>query len=153
MFGFKKIFLAVLVSGVLLGSGVPMTLADTPAAKPSEALDNTKGIIPWNEGANCTYTSFQNTREMSIGHRMKCGTVNLSDVPKQIVYWITLILKLLPSVAVVFVLVAGGYYLYGAVSGEGTEKAKNALIYAVAGLVVAFVAWWLVDWLQQWITN
>lgn len=111
------------------------------------------GIIPWESGSGrmCDGMSFKN-RGGSLGKKIRCGTVSLSDIPGQITYWISFVMKLIPSMGVVMVLIAGIYYLYGAVSDGEREKAKTALVSVAIGLVVAFCSWVIVDWIQSWLT-
>lgn len=136
-------------------SSAPST---TPAQKAVEEQKQElmRGIIPEasEKDANCDEVDFSDDsrKNSSLGLKIKCGTVGLSDMPGQITYWISFVLKLIPTLGVIMVLVAGLFYLYGAVSEGDREKAKNALVYVAVGLVVSFSAWLVVDWIQTWLT-
>ncbi len=118
----------------------------------SEANEIKTGIVPWSKTVGCPDKPAAEWKKAPIGIKIKCGRVELTDLPKQIVYWITLVLKLLPSVGVIMMLVGGFFYLYGAASDD-KEKGKNAIMYVIIGLVVALASWWIVDLLQQWLTS
>ncbi len=128
-----------------------------------------EGIIPWNVEGSCTGVEFdpqsgmpklpakiealkESDPEAYLGYKMRCGTVSLSDVPKQVVHWINLVLKILPSIGVAMVIFGGIYYIYGSAT-DSKEKGWDAITYAILGLVVAFTSWWLVDWIQVWLTS
>lgn len=134
----------------------PPTTSETPAeVQQQKKQELMRGIIPeaTEEGEDiCEGEGFKTRDGDSLGKKIKCGTVGLSDMPAQIVYWISFVLKLIPTLGVIMVLVAGLFYLYGAVSEGDREKAKNALIYVALGLIVSFSAWLMVDWIQTWLT-
>ena len=108
------------------------------------------GIVPWSK-SDCGVSEFGSMSD-PLGYKVKCGTVGLSDIPKQIAYWISLVLKLLPSVGVLLMLVGAGYYMYGGAMDD-KEQGKKAILYVVGGLVVAFSSWFIVDWIQLWLTG
>ncbi len=113
-------------------------------------LEKQPGIIPWSK-EGCYGAEFGT--DDKLGYKVKCGTVGLSDIPRQLTYWITLVLRIIPSLGVLMAVIAAFFYLYAGLTGEGKEKANDALIYVVVGLVVAFSSWFIVDFVQSWLTG
>lgn len=148
------------------GMARPLGPSNAPVKKSPEDIKREeleKGLIPWERAQNPSQESevcdvdkvnfSEDSRQVSsLGLKIRCGTVGLSDMPGQITYWIEYVLKIIPSLGVVMILLAGLFYLYGAVSDGYREKAKTALVSVAIGLVVAFTAWLLVDWVQTWLT-
>ncbi len=109
------------------------------------------GIIPW-DSALCGGVNFKSySPGWPLGKKIKCGVVRLSDIPEQLIYWITLFLKIIPSIGVMMILVGAAMYLYGAAT-EDKDKGKEAIKWAVIGLIVSFSSWVFVDWLQGFIS-
>ena len=90
--------------------------------------------------------------EKDIGAKIFCGSVTLNDFPALIVYLIQWVLTLAGSIAVIMVMIGGFQYMLGGVTDD-KERGKKTIIYALGGLVVAFMAWWIVELIQVWITS
>jgi len=87
-----------------------------------------------------------------LGARIHCGSVTLNDIPLLIVTLIQWVLSLAGGIAVIMIMIGGFQYMAGGVTDD-KEKGKKTIIYAVAGLIVAFFAWWIVELIQVWMTQ
>lgn len=87
-----------------------------------------------------------------IGAKIHCGKVTLNDFPVLIIYLIQWILTLAGSISVIMIMVGAFQYMLGGVTDD-KERGKKTLIYAIGGLIVAFMAWWIVELVQVWITS
>ena len=108
-----------------------------------------QGIIP---KAEAPYGEVDCDSVSDIGGKIQCGTVSLNDVPILIIYLIQWVLTLAGSIAVIMIMVGAFQYMLGGVTDD-KERGKKTLIYAIGGLVVAFMAWWIVELVQVWITS
>jgi hypothetical protein len=101
--------------------------SSTPTLLPKEAGD-TSGL-----GTDCA----------NLADLIRSGRIHLNNVPCFIM-WITQTLVAIGgSLAVIFIMVGGYQYI---LSGpDDKEAAKKTILYAVIGLVVALMAWILVD--------
>lgn len=63
------------------------------------------------------------------------------------------LLFILGAIAVVMIIVGGIMYAVSAGDASGVTKAKNTILYAVIGLVVAFLAYAIVNWVLQAFTR
>ena len=80
------------------------------------------------------------------------GEVHLRHIPGLILYWIQVLLQLVGTFAVIMIMVGGVQYMIGSVSND-KEQGKKTITYAVAGLVLAFFAWWIIELIQVWMTS
>jgi len=90
--------------------------------------------------------------ENDIGAKIFCGSVTLNDAPALVVYLIQWVLTLAGSIAVIMIMIGGFQYMLGGVTDD-KERGKKTIIYALGGLIVAFMAWWIVELIQVWITS
>ncbi len=79
------------------------------------------------------------------------GQVHMVHLPALVLYWVQVVLSVAGGFAVVMIMVGGVQYMIGSVSND-KEQGKKTITYAVAGLVVAYFAWWIVELIQVWIT-
>lgn len=86
------------------------------------------------------------------GMDIKNGQVHLIHIPALIMYWIQILLQVAGGFAVIMIMVGGVQYMIGSVSND-KEQGKKTLTYALGGLVLAFMAWWIVELIQVWITS
>lgn len=86
-----------------------------------------------------------------IGTKINCGTIELSDLPILVVYWIDYLTWIAGSIAVVFIMIGGVQYMVGSLS-DTKDAGQSTLQYAVVGLIVTFVSWLLVNMLQSFLT-
>lgn len=59
------------------------------------------------------------------------------------------LLYLLGAVAVIMLIIGGFRYVVSGGDSSAVEAAKNTILYAIVGIVVAFVAWAAVDFVVQ----
>ena len=71
----------------------------------------------------------------------------LQDIVKLLVNLVHIALALAGLLAVVFIIIGGIKYITSAGSPEGTKSAKNTLTGAIAGLVVALLAYVVVSFI------
>jgi hypothetical protein len=87
-----------------------------------------------------------------LGSKIRDGEVALSDVPAIIIYLIDLITQIAGTISVIF-LIYGGFQLMISGLTEDKEAAKNTIKYAIMGIVVAFLAWVIVNTVQVQLTS
>ena len=122
-------------------------------SEPIMAQTEYRGIIPAAEVPNTQIQCDTITASSEdIGAKIHCGKVTLNDFPILVVYLIQWILTLAGGIAVIMIMVGGFQYMLGGVTDD-KERGKKTLIYALGGLVVAFMAWWIVELIQVWITS
>ena len=59
------------------------------------------------------------------------------------------LLYLLGAVAVIMLIIGGFRYVVSGGNSSAVEAAKNTILYAIVGIVVAFLAWAAVDFVVQ----
>jgi len=111
-----------------------------------------RGIIPAADTPNAEIDCQSVSASSQLGEKIHCGKVSLNDFPELIVYLIQWILTLAGSVAVIMIMIGAFQYMFGGVTDD-KERGKKTLIYAIGGLIVAFMAWWIVELVQVWITS
>lgn len=137
----------------------PISAQDTNAGS-----NGYRGIIPTsttstngNAGIDCNITN-QGVEVMNpdiandIGAKIHCGYVSLNDFPLLVIYLIQWVLTIAGGIAVIMIMIGGFQYMLGGVTDD-KERGKKTLIYAITGLVVAFMAWWIVELIQVWLTS
>lgn len=92
------------------------------------------------------------TKTQFLGCAIKTGMVHLWMIPNFIEYIINFLLSVSGLIAVLFVLVGGYLYMFGGI-GSDKERGKNAIIYGIAGFIVALVAWVVVNAIQILVTS
>ncbi len=80
------------------------------------------------------------------------GRVHMTHFPALILYWIQTLLSIAGGCAVIMLMYGGVMYMFGSVTNN-KEDGKKAITYALGGLVLAFMAWWIVELIQVWITS
>lgn len=81
------------------------------------------------------------------------GGQNTTDFGEVIVDVINFMLFAIGILAVIMVIVGGIRYVLSAGDSNATQGARNTILYAIIGLVVAFVAWGLVNFVAQTLTT
>lgn len=121
----KRIKYIILTLGLLAGFGLAAVPAGVSAAATYDPLDNVCKDAP--DTAICTNR-----------------TVNKApDIIKTIV---NVLLYILAAVSVVVIIIAGITYTTSGGNATLVTKAKNTLLYAVVGLVVAIMAYAIVNY-------
>jgi len=99
-----------------------------------------KGIIPESEEKN------------DLGDKIKNGTIALSDLPEFIIYLIDLATKIAGTIAVGFLIYGGFLFILSGLT-EKKEEAKNTIKYSFIGLIITFLAWLIVNFIQMLFTS
>ncbi len=93
-------------------------------------------------------TSFKNgtteDQDYILGCAVKSGYIKFWMVPYFIKYILTWIINLSGLLAVLMILVGAYFYIWGGISDE-KEKGKKVILYAIGGLILTSVAWFIVN--------
>lgn len=87
-------------------------------------------------GANCISTGAQQTQTGTSGVTLETQIKNVTNV----------LLFITGAVAVIFIVIGGMRYVTSNGDSNQVKAAKDTILYAVIGLVVAILAYALVDW-------
>jgi type IV secretory pathway VirB2 component (pilin) len=87
-----------------------------------------------------------------LGDRIQRGEAGLNDIPLILLQMIDVLTKLAGTIAVIFIIYAGFQMILSGIT-EDKAAAKSTLTYAVAGLVVTFMAWVIVNLIQVQLTS
>jgi len=87
-----------------------------------------------------------------LGQTIQNGNASLDLIPSLVVYWIQWILSMAGGIAVIMVMYGGYEYIIGGTTDK-KEGGQRTIIWALAGLFVAFFAWWLIELIQVWMTT
>ena len=96
-------------------------------------------------------TEDDNEGSAQLAEKMRDGSVETSDIPIFILHVVEVLLKIAGGIAVIMVMVGGVQYVIGAIT-DNKENGKKTLMYALIGLVVSFLSWFIVDQIQQYLT-
>ena len=80
------------------------------------------------------------------------GNATLNSVGGLVSNWTSMLLSIAGSLAVLMLMVGGFQYMLGGTTGDKT-KGKMTVLYSLAGLFVAFFAWWFVKLIAEWMTT
>lgn len=112
-----------------------------------------KGIVPAPDPTQTAVNPITGKSEnISLGAKIQEGTIALSDIPLVIIYFIDILTKVAGSIAVIMIMY-GGFQLLFAGATEDKQAAKTTLKWAVIGLVVTFLAWVIVNFVQTQLTS
>jgi beta-lactamase regulating signal transducer with metallopeptidase domain len=122
----QAIVAGIFVLGIALTAVPALTQPAYAQVNPQEqACKGTGGT--WN-GTTCT------------------GNTTTDDLPTVITNIVNVLLYIIGAVGVVMVVIGGIMYTTSAGDAAAVTKAKNTILYAVIGLVVAFLAYAIVNW-------
>ena len=85
------------------------------------------------------------------GCDFQTGNMEMSCIPNYIQYLITIIVEIAASIAVLFIMVGGFKYIFGAIS-EDKEAGKETIKHAIIGLVITGLAWIIVTSIVSLVT-
>ena len=120
----KKIKYLILTAGLIAGFGLALI-----PAQPSAAYD------PLNE--SCSGTA---------ANSALCANRTTEKLPGYLKIVVNTLLFILAAVAVVVIIIAGITYTTSGGNATLVTKAKNTLLYAIVGLVVAIMAYAIVNY-------
>jgi hypothetical protein len=137
----KKYILSAIFAGFLVFGGEFIHVNNNShivyANNDSSEYSDFKGIIPSSKNNASDATK-------KLSKRIKNGQVNLGDVIIVITKTIDFITKIAGTIAVVFLIYGGYQYMLGSISDD-KEGAKKTIQYAIIGLIVAFMAYLIVN--------
>lgn len=107
----------------------------------------TKGVIPAYD-----HRLDKDNPQNRFASKVADGTLELNDLPLLIIYWIDYVTWIAGSVSVIFLVYGGYQYLFSGVTDD-KEDGKKTVLYVACGLPVIFFAWYVVNFLQGWITG
>ena len=129
------IAVAILITGV----GLVSTLTAPPAF--AEDKKDDKKSKKASDGTDCT------GKECITGGAENVDTGSDKEVPEAIQAVTNVLLFLLGAVSVIMIVVGGFKYVVSNGNAEQIKSAKNTIMYAIIGLVVAIFAYAFVKWL------
>ena len=96
------------------------------------------------------------TGQISVNEILPCavktGNIELWMIPHFIMYMVETVLGLAGLVAVLFMVIGGYQYAIGGMTEE-RDKGKKTIMYALGGMVVAMLAWAIVNLIQLALTG
>ena len=117
-------------------------------AKIEELRSKKKGGISIHR-RNLVYVPNHNA---SIGTKIKCGTVGLTDFMSFIIRLLDFIVSFAGvAVGVIMIIISGYQYIYGGLF-EDKEKGKETIKFVLQGAFLILISWRLVDWIQWLVT-
>ena len=96
-------------------------------------------------------TQFEDSACIGLADAIRTGNLHLRQVPCFIKYFSQTFIGIAGTLAVIFVIVGGYQYIFGADSKK--DDAKRTILYALIGLAVTLMAWVLVDIVLQFVTE
>lgn len=87
-----------------------------------------------------------------LGCAIKTGDVQLWMIPHFVIYIIETLLAVAGLISVLFIIIGGYQYAIGGLTEE-KDKGKKSIMYAIGGLVVALLAWAIVNLVQLALTG
>jgi len=89
----------------------------------------------------------------SLADKIRSGEIGLNDIPAFIAFFIETAIVIAGIVAFLMLLVGGYQYIIGGVYSDMREQGKNTIIYAITGLVLALLAYGIVNLIQIAVTS
>lgn len=87
-----------------------------------------------------------------LGCAVKSGAIKFWMLPFFIKYILQWVINLAGLIAILMILVGAYYYIYGGITDDKT-KGKNLILYALGGLILTSIAWFIVNVVLLAITN
>lgn len=91
-------------------------------------------------------------QDMILGCAVKSGAIKFWMLPFFIKYILQWVINLAGLISILMILVGAYYYIYGGITDDKT-KGKNVILYAIGGLILTSIAWFLVNVVLLAITN
>lgn len=144
----KIIFALVLLS--LFISSVPVSFAQgTVLPGTASTVEDCEKML---QEVERNPEKFKSTNANDIlGCAIKTGNIELWMIPHFVIYAVETLLGVAGLISVLFIVVGGYQYAIGGLT-EDRDKAKKTIMYAIAGLVVALLAWAIVNLVQLALT-
>lgn len=146
----KIIFVLVLLS--LFVSSVPVSFAQGTILPGTDfSVKDCKTMLEHLEKGDGQIVFGDDTAKDILGCAIKTGNIELWMIPHFVIYAVETLLGVAGLISVLFIVVGGYQYAIGGLT-EDRDKAKKTIMYAIAGLVVALLAWAIVNLVQLALT-
>jgi hypothetical protein len=149
----RKIVLLLVSVFALISIQVPVMAQGTILPQASPDNDCEIIISYFNEHSNEKGPRDPKVMNQMLGCAVMTGRVSLAMIPYFIQYFSNFLLGIVSLVALLFVVVGGFMYTLGGMITEQKEKGKKYVINALTGMVIAFLAWSLVNVLISALTG
>ncbi|MCL4358102.1 pilin [Patescibacteria group bacterium] len=141
----KKIFLATMLLLIFVGSGSAMASTHSPGSPCTYSTTSFYGFPTWYEYLPAKYQSTPNGK----GSVCLPSLQNIADIWLIVAAVIDIILRVAGLAAVMMVIYGGVKYTTSMGNPEATASAKNTIIYALIGLLLAISASLLVTFVAK----
>ena len=144
---FKHAFLALTISTVLFGNTVFAATTVLPTSNDVQKMTEMDCIKTLKQNADLDEyfkTATSDEQDIVLGCAIKSGYIKFWMVPYFIKYMLEWVINLSGLLAVLMILVGAYFYIWGGFNDE-KDKGKKILQYAVGGLILTSVAWFIVN--------
>lgn len=150
----KHAFISITISTLIFGNSV--FAADTPS---TTVLPSSQEVEELTEQACIAFlkepetgkeleeyftTATTTQKDKVMGCAIKSGYIKFWMIPYFIKYILEWVINLSGLIAVLMILVGAYFYIWGGIQDEKT-KGKTIIMYALGGLILTSVAWFLVN--------
>lgn len=97
-------------------------------------------------------TATSDGKDLVMGCAVKSGYIKFWMVPYFVKYILEWVINLSGLISVLMILIGAYYYIWGGISDE-KEKGKKVILYAIGGLILTSIAWFIVNVLLLAITG
>lgn len=151
---FKHALLGIVFSSLFWSNSV---FAATTILPSSDAVNNVTeqqciGYLKGFDVETFFKTASSDDKDWIMGCAIKSGYIKFWMVPYFIKYILEWVINLSGLISVLMILVGAYYYIWGGISDE-KEKGKKVILYAIGGLILTSVAWFIVNVLLLAITG
>jgi len=109
-------------------------------------------INTYSEEARKEQMANESSREIILSCGIKSGNIHLWMIPFFITRLIEFLINIAGLISVLFVILGGYFYAWGGLT-EDKEKGKKTIMYALIGLVLATMAWIIVNIVQTTLSS
>ena len=95
---------------------------------------------------------FVGEEEATLAFLFRSGKFEIYYLPCYVVYLIEVLIYFAGGISVLFIVIGGYQYMIGGASDE-KEKGKKTIQYALAGFIIAVLAWTIVNFVQVFLTG
>lgn len=145
----KNVLLALSMLAVLSFSAVPAIAAIDCSKTPTDATCQQQTI----NGNLCSGSNFDLQGNATYKNTADCTDTGTNSISGKIKTILNILSAVIGIVAVIMIIYAGFRYVTSAGSEGGVKSAKNAIIYAVIGLVVVALAQVIVHFVISNVTS
>lgn len=127
-----------IIKKLVLGTGICSVVIASMVAPSASALSSSQSLQTFAVGVSAQ-------DQVKKGIDNAGGTVNNFNIGTAITNIVNIMLYALGAIAVIMIVVGGIRYTTSNGDSNGIQSAKNTILYAVAGLVVAILAYAIVN--------